>query len=149
MNSKLIQRFGLTALMVGGLALSGCGTQTASTPGSPDAAAFGPGEAMVETDLYFGQGLPGGGSITAQQWTDFVSQVITPRFPDGLTILSAQGQWRDASGHIEKENTMEVIIIHPAAANLDKAIEEIRDLYKKKFNQESVLRSSHPVRASF
>ena len=47
----------------------------------------------------------------------FLAAEITPRFPDGLTVLDAAGQWRDGSGAIMRERTKLVIVLaKPGAA---------------------------------
>ena len=55
---------------------------------------------MLRTELYFGMGRSDGSEISQDQWEAFVRDEITPRFPGGLTVVSARGQWRDAGGLI-------------------------------------------------
>ena len=147
MRFRLATIFGLLTLGIIGFWATGCNVEVDATTQS--ASTFGPGDQMVQTNLYFGLGLKSGGSVTPEQWAAFVNQIITPRFPDGLTILSGQGQWRGSDGKIERENSMEVIIIHGVGSDADRKIEEIRNLYKKQFDQESVLRTSEPVKVRF
>jgi len=108
------------------------------------------GEAtMVRSELYFGLSTKGGGEITQQQFDSFVAEVVTPRFPEGLTIVDAIGQWRDASGHISHERSKLLIILHDPTAKAAQAIEEIRTQYKSRFNQESVMRVTAIAGVSF
>src|ERR1051325_10759712 len=53
-----------------------------------------PGQWMIRTEMIFGLGRRGGADVSDAQWRDFVDHEITPRFPDGLSILNARGQWR-------------------------------------------------------
>ncbi|GAA1674303.1 DUF3574 domain-containing protein [Fodinicola feengrottensis] len=102
------------------------------------------------TELYFGSSKPNGGSVTPAQFDGFVDKDITPAFPDGLTLLTGRGQWKDDSGKIEKETSYVIIILYPVtdrAAN--GKIEHIRTDYKKAFQQESVLRTDSLQRVSF
>jgi hypothetical protein len=39
------------------------------------------------TELYFGSGKPDGSSVTEKEFRAFVDKEVTPRFPDGLTLL--------------------------------------------------------------
>ena len=94
---------------------------------------------LVEDILYFGLSTSQG-PVTPAQWDSFLSQEVTPRFPDGLTVWDAKGQWRDSKGVIGKEPSKVLLLIHPDNAAVDKAIQAVIDVYKAKFHQESVLR---------
>lgn len=94
---------------------------------------------FVEDDLYFGLSTSQG-PVTPSQWEGFLNQEVTPRFPDGLTVLDAKGQWKNAQGTIGKEPTKVLILIHPDNADEDKAIQALIELYKKEFRQESVMK---------
>ena len=104
---------------------------------------------MVETTLYFGLNLPEGGAISEDQWSGFLADVVTPRFPDGFTVLDAYGQWRDPDtpdAPVVRESTRVLIIVHPQAAGADRAIAEIKSLYKTSFGQKSVFHTEAQVR---
>jgi hypothetical protein len=95
----------------------------------------------ARTELYFGKGKPDGSSVTDDEFRAFLDDVITPRFPDGLTVLPGGGQFRGSSGMITREAAMFVILHYPAGERDSSArIEEIRNIYRKTFQQESVLR---------
>lgn len=94
---------------------------------------------LVEDDLYFGLSTSQG-PVTPAQWDGFLNQEVTPRFPDGLTVLDAKGQWKNAQGNIGKEPTKVLILIHPDNADEDKAVQALIDIYKKEFHQESVMK---------
>ena len=58
--------------------------------------------------------------VTEELWLDFVVSEITPRFPAGLTVDDALGQWRDAAtGKVIKEPSKELRLIVPAEAEKD------------------------------
>ncbi|MFJ7076698.1 DUF3574 domain-containing protein [Streptomyces sp. NPDC098781] len=110
------------------------------------------GEPYIETQLFFGTARPDGGpAVTDEQFMDFVDEEVTPGFPDGLTIQSGRGQWRDASGVIEEERSYELILLYPRARALDsdRTIEEIRRAYEKAFGQEAVGRVDDEARVDF
>src|SRR5437016_3726037 len=50
------------------------------------------------TELYFGRSIPGGGEVSAAEWQRFLADVVTPRFPNGFTIVDAAGQYREKKG---------------------------------------------------
>ncbi|MEU6376212.1 DUF3574 domain-containing protein [Streptomyces sp. NPDC046909] len=110
------------------------------------------GEAYIETSLFFGTERPDGGpAVTDRQFMAFVDREVTPDFPDGLTVQNGRGQWRDASGRIEKERSYELILLYPVAqaGPGDRKIEEIRRAYEKAFGQESVGRVDDRARVDF
>jgi hypothetical protein len=109
----------------------------------------GPGEQPSIHDLlYFGTTKPTG-VVTPDEWTDFLRTTVTPRFPQGLTVLPASGQWRTAGGVIITEGTHVLSLIHPSSAATEQAVTEIITTYKSRFQQESVLRVKADVCASF
>lgn len=101
--------------------------------------------AFVRTELYFGTAKPDG-VVSEEQFERFVDEHVTPRFPDGLTVLKGDGQFRGESGVIVKEQSFVLILLYPYEARADSSrrIERIRALYKRLFDQESVLRVDDP-----
>ncbi|GAA4038801.1 DUF3574 domain-containing protein [Streptomyces shaanxiensis] len=123
---------------------------TSAAPAASSAPARG--EPYIETRLFFGTARPDGGpAVTDKQFMAFVDKEVTPDFPDGLTIQSGRGQWRDASGTIEKERSYELILLYPRAQaqSSDRKIEEIRRAYEKAFGQEAVARVDDRARVDF
>jgi Protein of unknown function (DUF3574) len=99
------------------------------------------GRVFGRTELFFGLARPHGGPITDGEFRRFLDDIITPRFPEGLTVLSASGQFRGSSGRITREEAVFVILLYPLAdPESDRRIEEIRSAYRDNFQQESVLR---------
>jgi len=125
------------AVMVGGCA-------------SPLTTACNPGEEQaIQDTLYFGTEKPNGGVVANDEWTEFLETVVTPRFPQGLTVVQASGQWRGADGLIVWESTRILQLVHPDDALSEKAATEIAADYKSRFQQEAVLRVKAAVCASF
>ena len=101
------------------------------------------GERFARTELYFGTAKADGGVVSDNEFLLFLNDEITPRFPEGLTLVDALGQFQVAPETIIRENSKLLILLYPRRfrnANSRK-IEEIRNLYKEKFQQQSVLRS--------
>src|SRR5436190_16996232 len=98
------------------------------------------------TELYFGRSIPGGGMVTDDEWEKFLAEAVTPRFPDGFTILKATGQYRETSGKIDKEPSEVLIFLYSRNKRTSsrRKIEEIRRAYVRQFKQESVLRVDFP-----
>jgi Protein of unknown function (DUF3574) len=94
---------------------------------------------MARLELMFGTGRPDGAAVGEVEWQAFVDAEVTPRFPDGLTVLTGYGQWRNAHG-IRKEGSRVLLIWHAPAADSEAKIEAVRDAYKARFGQHSVMR---------
>jgi hypothetical protein len=72
------------------------------------------------------------------------------KFPDGLTVSDAHGQWRSGDGRIYREATHVLVILYKADATTDGKIEAIREAYKKQFHQENLpVRVDSTVCATF
>lgn len=111
-------------------------------------------EEFSRTELYFGNARPDGTFVTATEWSEFLAEEITPRFPAGLTVISGMGQWQEEDNDIIQERSQLVILFYPRefAVESGTAIEEIRAAYETAFQQESVLRADDdaaPVCVSF
>lgn len=98
--------------------------------------------------VLFGMNSPDG-PVSEAQWQAFLAEVVTPRFPAGLTVYQAKGQWRGDSGQVEQEDSRAIDLIHEDSAEERKRVVEIADEYKRRFKQEAVLIVSAPVRACF
>ncbi|MGI5348834.1 DUF3574 domain-containing protein [Streptomyces sp. CA-250714] len=110
------------------------------------------GKPYINTRLYFGTGRPGGKPpVSDKQFLAFVDRHVTPKFPSGLTIQRGRGQWRDKDGHISREGSYELSVLYPAseARAHDSDVEKIRRVYKRLYDQESVLRTDDAERADF
>lgn len=104
----------------------------------------------VREELYFGADIPGGGLVTDSLWEDFVDREVVSRFPDGFTTLAATGRYKYKRGETTIEPTRIIVIYYPPHQPSDSLkVEEIIDLYKKRFSQESVLRVRNRVEARF
>ncbi len=100
---------------------------------------------FVRTELYFGTAKPSG-VVSEAEFLDFVDRHVTPRFPDGLTLIKGDGQFRNDGHTIVKEQSFVLILLYPHDA-LDEGlrrIERIRTLYKDEFDQQSVVRVDDP-----
>jgi hypothetical protein len=167
-NSTLKTRVAQVGLFVAGGAATaaiGLGTSVASTPSAHDGAA--PATASIaavnhnaaapdsklyhRTELYFGTShADGSAPVTAKQFQSFVNSVVTPRFPDGLTVLDGRGQWRNDDGSLSKETSHELILLYPLNdRSASGKIEYLRRAYEQQYDQESVLRDDSYDQVSF
>ncbi len=115
-------------------------------PARPEAARW------IRAELYFAIGPaddPEEG-VREMRWRAFLEREVTPRFPDGLTVFDAYGQWRrrgsDSTGRLRSK--VLVILIEDNEANRA-ALDAIRVAYKAASHDQSVLLVTEHVEVSF
>ena len=97
-------------------------------------------EPFAEYRLFFGRSQGNVEVVSEEAWRTFLADEVTPRFPDGLTVLDAAGQWRQDTGAIVRERTKLLLVLAPPGADAMRRTEEIAEAYKQAFGQSSVLR---------
>lgn len=97
---------------------------------------------LFRTELYFGFGKNDGSEVSDAEWEAFLATEVTPRFPEGFTVLYANGQFRTASGKIVRERSRVIVLLYPKKARSvsSSKIDAVRQAYARLFDQESVLR---------
>jgi hypothetical protein len=98
------------------------------------------GTQMTKSDLYCGMAVKDAPNVSDEQWRQFLDEVVTPRFPDGFTVTTAEGQWRGKDGKIVHEPSRVLSVVRTNGPENNRKIEEIRDAYKQRFHQDSVMR---------
>ena len=106
-------------------------------------------QALIEDQLFFGLSRPDGGNVDDAQWQEFLRDEVTPRFPQGLTVIEASGQWRNADGSLSREPSRVLTLAHADDAANEAAVVAITQAYKRRFAQEAVLRLKQAACASF
>ncbi len=105
---------------------------------------------LIQVDLFFGRNIAGVGEVSEAEFETFVDNVITPHFPDGLTVFNANGHFQDSKGEIVAESSKVVSLILEDTETNEKAIDEIVEAYIEQFQQESVLQAvNEDVTVSF
>jgi hypothetical protein len=95
---------------------------------------------FLRTELLFGLSKQDHTSVTEEEFQGFIDQKVTPLFPDGLTLLNATGQFRNNQKLVVKEDTKILLLLYPLNRENHRKIEQIRQDYRTRFQQESVLR---------
>lgn len=132
----------LLCLATAAVALVGCS-------GADDSACPEGAELFVRYELFMGRSNQSDEVVDESAWAAFIEDTVTPRFPYGLTALYAQGQWRDSAGVIHKERSKLLVILAPPGDDGARLINEVSDEYKRRFEQESVLRVVSDACVSF
>jgi hypothetical protein len=98
---------------------------------------------QVKTELYFGSDLGAGQTVTEQAWDDFVS-ALQERFPTGFTVIDAAGKGTHVDGPLSR--TRIVVVVHPATAEAEARLSDIKAEYKKRFSSAGVFHVDQAVR---
>jgi hypothetical protein len=89
--------------------------------------------------LLFGRKIGDRLGVSEARWGSFVDREISPRFPDGLTVFDAKGEWRDtARNTIVHEPSKVVEIVLPGKPDDVEQLNRIAQAYKTRFRQQSV-----------
>jgi Protein of unknown function (DUF3574) len=101
-------------------------------------------------ELMFGRNIGRRLGVSEAEWGRFVDREIISRFPNGLTVLNAGGQWRDeATKKIVREPSKLVQIVLPGQVEDIARLNEIVAAYKRRFKQQSVVMIVRPACVSF
>jgi hypothetical protein len=106
------------------------------------------GKPYLRTTLYFGLAKQTG-TISETHWRTFLRTEVSPRFPQGLTVWEADGQWRRADGRIGRERAKVLLLVHEDSPETRESLQSLVSTYKRSFEQESVLWETAPVCAAF
>ena len=136
---KPISLFAFGVLSVG-IAIAADYSRSAAVAPAPALSCRAPARAMTRLEMLFGTARPNGPPISDEEWAAFVDAEVTPRFPDGLTVLRGPGQWRDRDGVVSREQSHILVIWHEPTSRYETDIEAIRAAYTSRFDQESVMR---------
>ncbi|MCD9030620.1 DUF3574 domain-containing protein [Luteimonas sp. Y-2-2-4F] len=139
------------------LALAGCASVhgdaapapvTATLHDDPAHPALATG--WLRSELYFGVGPDGDAPVDPAGWREFLDREVTPRFPDGLSVFDAYGQWlsreQATPGRLRSKL---LVILHPDTPEHRARIDAIRVAWKRETGHQSVLWSWQRVDVSF
>ena len=132
------------AILCVGFAVVGCSSHREQRP---DLDNEGCSERVLDR-INFGFNTPNG-QESDEQWRMFLEKEVTSRFPAGLTVVEARGQWRNNSHSVEREQSRIVEILHENDEDAATRIEKLVSEYKSRFQQEAVLVIQEHVRACF
>jgi hypothetical protein len=92
--------------------------------------------------LFFG--LDDAGAVVSEaDFKAFVDREVTPRFPAGLTVWDARGQWRAGAGPVTREPAKVMLIVLAGRAGERGRLAAVVEAYKARFHQRSVLLAEH------
>jgi hypothetical protein len=104
-----------------------------------------PLKAATEVDLYFGRDQAAAGEVSDEAWEAFLAADVTPRFPEGLSVLDVAGQYREPDGRLVREKTKLVVIVVFDASAWRPQVAAIAEAYTRRFGQHGVFRVERAV----
>lgn len=130
------------SMLIAVFILAGCSAYTVSScPAGTDE--------FTEYRLFFGRSSGGEEVVSDEAWADFLADTVTPRFPDGLTVVDGAGQWRGGDGVVQRERSKVLIILTSPGEEAMRLTDEISEEYETRFNQQTVLRVVRAACVSF
>jgi len=114
------------------LGLGSAGCMTAPKPVCPA------GQAQLRTaQLFLGAKAPA--RVSDADLRKFVDAEVTPRFPDGVTVVDGGGQWKGDENRMIREAAKVVLIVLPARGDPRARVDAVRAAYRTRFKQDSVV----------
>jgi hypothetical protein len=130
-----MRRLGAVMVAAALTGLAGCvSTTVVKAPPCPSGQ-----EAQRTAQLFFGRNIGDKQGVSEADFQKFVDQEITPKFPDGLTVMDGGGQWRGEENKLIREAAKVVLIVLPKRGDAAARIEAVRNAYKIRFHQDAVL----------
>ncbi|WP_332772708.1 DUF3574 domain-containing protein [Phenylobacterium sp.] len=124
------------------LTLSGCASL--SGPACPAGQ-----EPMRTAQLFFGRNIGDKPGVSEADFRAFVDHELTPRFPEGLTVLDGGGQWKGDENRMIREASKVVVLVLPLKGDSGGKLDEARRAYVRKFHQDSVMLVTQPACVAF
>jgi hypothetical protein len=109
-------------------------------------------QGWVDTKLYFGLGPAEDASkgVSEAAWREFLDKEVTPRFPDGLSVIDVYGQWLSKGAATPERLRSKLLVIdYPDNQENRDKIAAIRGAWKQKTGDQSVLMVTEPADVSF
>lgn len=118
---------GAVILMLG---LAGCAS--APKAGCPA------GQSQMRTAQFF-LGAKPPAKLNDRDLRRFVDREVTPRFPDGVTVLEGGGQWKGSDNRLMREAAKMVLIVMPDSGDGHARVEAVRTAYRAQFKHDPVV----------
>lgn len=133
------------ARMLFAMALAGALLVGGPSARATEAACRAPLQPAYEINLFLGRAKASGAIVPERAVARFLDEVVSPRFPDGLTVLDAYGEFRAPSGAFFREPAKLVLLLVPDAAAVEGKVQAIIRAYKRRFSQNAVLRTEQKL----
>ena len=95
-------------------------------------------------ELLFARVADGAISVSESEFRRFINREVSPRFPDGLTVVNASGRWSPPAGSGIGERPKLVMIVLRGGSDDQAKLAAIRAAYQAQYHQQSVLLPTGP-----
>ena len=102
-----------------------------------------PAADALKSEVYFGLRTADGQTVGEQAWEEFVSQVVVPRFPAGLTVIEARGR---SGGSASMDRVKALVLVHPNSPDAQARLGEIKTEHEKRFGSAGVFHIDQTIR---
>ncbi len=116
------------------LALAGCASPRTEIVAACPNATQKPTAAMV-----FGRVSVGSPSVSEAEFSRFLNREVSPRFPDGLTVVDARGHWTPPAGSTIHDPSKLVMVVLHGSPDDGAKLDAIRAAYETRYHQQSLL----------
>lgn len=96
-------------------------------------------ESHRTAQLFFGRNAGEKATVSEADFRSFLDRDVTPRFPDGMTVVGGGDQWRGEENHLIREASKMVMVVLPKGRDASGRVEQVRAAYRSRFHQDSVL----------
>jgi cytochrome c len=104
---------------------------------------------LVQSQVYLGGNIPGGGVVSEEEFGAFIGEVVTPEFPGGITVFDTYGQMQRGDGTIEKQQTKVLLLVHENSKADSERVIGVIDAYRDRFGTPQVMLNTVSVEAQF
>ena len=129
----------LAGLLAVSILFAGCAGKSAS----------GSKQQWTRSEIYCGLDKPAGGVVTDAEFADFLTRVVTPAFPAGMTVVDAYGQMQNSSKNIVKQHTKVILLVHQKSQANSDAIQKVISSYRSTFGNPQVMYLQSPAQPQF
>lgn len=94
------------------------------------------------TRMYLGRNRPDTGEeVTAAEFNAFIRDTVAAAFPDGFTLIHAEGGWNGSTGFIREPSTV-LEVYHDGHIAARDAVRNVATTYRQRFAQDAVMVST-------
>ena len=127
------------ALLLLMAALSGCAGPPPPAPACPA------GQEHVRTARLFLGRAGAGALVEATDLQRFIDQEVTPRFPDGVTVLDGGAQWTGTENLLAQQARKVVLIVLPGRGDVRGRVAAVRAAYRSRFKADPAVVLTPPA----
>jgi Protein of unknown function (DUF3574) len=111
-------------------------------------ACTGAARPRLVAELIFGRNIGDRLGVSDAAWRRFLDEEVTPRFPNGFTVMDTRGQWGEG-GRVVREPGKMLVVALDEEGRENASLEAIVSAYKRQFRQSSVVSIMRPACVGF